>query len=218
METALIEAVDEGCQNLRKKHSSERKYVKFHPSSFGDCARKTYYNHTGVKGIPHESKTLRIFDTGHKIHELMVEYLVESQAFNVINDEFTVYDALFEGHVDCFGVIDGEQVIVDFKTIGNDSFESISLYGRAISKLYVWQAHIYMHLLKVKKFKLLFFNKNDQRLFEKTIKWQDGLIDEIYRKAAKVLSCIQRKEVPDREFKKSNFKCKTCEFREVCWK
>lgn len=57
------------------KHKTDRKYFKFHPSEWGGCLRTQQYKHLAQLGhldiMPsvHSGKTIRIFDTGHSMHD-----------------------------------------------------------------------------------------------------------------------------------------------------
>lgn len=49
---------------------NDRKYDHFHPSSFGDCPRKTAYQYFGVPSeAEFNARMQRVFDAGHSMHE-----------------------------------------------------------------------------------------------------------------------------------------------------
>ena len=55
--------------------SGDRRYFKYHPSEWGGCLRQQQYKHLAQLGhlemVPsvHGSKLIRIFDTGHSMHD-----------------------------------------------------------------------------------------------------------------------------------------------------
>lgn len=57
-----------------------RGYEIYHPSEFGGCLRKMQYRRYAERGLievspqTHEAKTIRIFDTGHTMHDRWAKY------------------------------------------------------------------------------------------------------------------------------------------------
>ena len=60
-----------------------RGYEIYHPSAFGSCLRRMQYQryaergHIEVAPIAHEAKTVRIFDSGHSMHDRWAKYWEE---------------------------------------------------------------------------------------------------------------------------------------------
>lgn len=94
------------------------------PSSVGGCPRARFYGRTGIpqdKGI--DSRTRRIFDNGHGVHDRLQRYLTNMG--KLLMDEVPVHNKEFEiqGHTD--GIIrlsKNELGVLEIKSINDRGF------------------------------------------------------------------------------------------------
>ena len=84
-EVAAMMGVIDTYSRYKGVNGRPRNYKVYHPSALGKCLRLMQYqrfSEDGIAGLslskePFESKTMRIFDTGHSMHDRWVDYWAE---------------------------------------------------------------------------------------------------------------------------------------------
>jgi len=121
-----------------------------------------------------------------------------------------------QGH--CDGIIEynNEQYVIDFKTINTKRFGFL----KKPDPKYVVQITIYMWLSGVHKAKIFYEDKNEHRIKEITIKYDEELVEQIKKNAKKlkkILSLNKIPKIPNR-YNKEDAPCKWCDYLKMCYK
>jgi hypothetical protein len=172
----LIKVIDD---YLQQRPRDERKRNCFHPSSLHKSENDLYHHY--LKGDGNQefnSKTLRIFDNGHGVHERIQFYLEDAGI--LIQAEAPVVHSKYEicGSADGILELNNEKYVLEIKSINLWGFER--LYNPKPE--HILQANIYMFCLKIYKAILLYECKNNQELREFPIEIDTNVLHPVLRK------------------------------------
>lgn len=224
----------------KQKKNQRPKVENFYPSSVGVCSRAIVYSMIGYpKKIPDE-RALLIFENGHSFHNRMekifrdagvliadelpiknAELKISGRSDAIIRDpeyvakdgESTITLLGFNGEALYEGVRDAV-IIVELKSINDNGFSN------RLSKPkpeHVRQLQLYMHLTGLKRGILLYENKNNQNLKEFEVPYDADIASEVINKIKNVHTHVENKTLPDKEYERSSFECRYCDYKEICW-
>ena len=189
------------------------------------CARLLYYRY--IEQEPRDKippRLRRIFDTGHKVHEQLQNYLhiiaarldaetfVDEAVCNMANSEVADY-------YDIDSTTDGVWTItapnldlrygLEIKSMKDELFKKLN----GAETYHIVQCHVYMACLDLPFMVVLYYNKNDSSMAEFVIEFDDKLWEAITNKINYVRRCAVDEEEPEREI---GFHCRTCRYSYVC--
>lgn len=226
---------------LEKRLNSTRDTEHLHPSEICKkdwCPRSSWYT---IKGYPRIEESfsfqrLNVFEEGHQIHRKWQNWLEEAgvmvKAELPISDE----DHLLLGHADGHVNIEGKDMLIEIKSVGVGTFrfENYELFKecegngdemwkrlRQPFPSHVRQAMLYMHATGIHNLVFLYEWKPTQDVKEFKVSFQPELVEGILATCAMVKKCVQSGIPPMRPTwveNADNKTCKSCPYRETCWR
>jgi CRISPR/Cas system-associated exonuclease Cas4 (RecB family) len=214
LEDLLIEIVD---QELQKRNTpSFKKMEYFRPSQTNQCSRFWYYMFDGVEVTPKfSSKTYRIFDNGHAVHDRLYKYFRECGI--LVAEEIPVSwdDPPIQGTAD--GIIDlhGHRLI-ELKSISAEGFAYRQMAKKPTDD-HFRQAQIYMKCLNLDTGFVIYENKNNQQILPVFIERDDSFLDKLFKKYKKIYGNYVKGEIPEHPYRISSKNCSSCDLKDHCW-
>ncbi len=189
-------------------------------SSIGsDCYRQIWYQFKGVKAEKVPGRFRRIWDTGHKLESLVIEWLIKSDVRVSVTDE--TYHAInmpyFQGHVDGFIKFGKKVSILEIKTAKHASFTIFKSKGLKVwNPQYYAQVQAYMGMSGVNSAYILVLNKDNSEISDEFVAFDSDFYEELCLKA----EMIYRSTIEPPRINGSAlfYKCKCCKYNKVCHK
>ena len=213
----------------------EKKHDYLGVSSIGDdCLRKVQLQYEG-KEAEFSASTLRTFDIGHRLEDLVAEWL-KITGFNLKtkneNGEqfgFSTAEGRIKGHVD--GIIHSfpeelektglrPQALWECKTLNNKSFQETAKKGLMLTKpIYFAQVQLYMAYLNLEQCLFTALNKDTSELYFELVPFDSEAAQRYSDRAVQIIKASENNEaMPCISSDLSFFKCKMCAFRNECRK
>lgn len=211
----------------------KRKYLG--GSSLGSaCARQVQYRY--MQTPPDEDKefparTLRIFDMGHFIEDLIAKYLRDAGFELKTHDSkggqfgFSVADDQIKGHID--GVICSGPVPMNYPFLWECKSANSKKFGEFVRKgvaeanpVYAAQIALYQAYMNLTENPALFtvLNKDTSEIYYELVPFDKGLAQRTSDRGVEILQATKANEMlPRIAANKDYFACKWCEFKETCW-
>ena len=216
-----------------ENHKQQKKRDYLGVSSIGDdCLRKVQLQYEG-KEAEFSASTLRTFDIGHRLEDLVAEWL-KIAGFNLKtkneNGEqfgFSTAEGRIKGHVDG-KIVDVSDDLKQFfhrfpllwecKTLNHKSWQETAKKGLMLTKpLYYAQVQLYMAYLELEQCLFTVLNKDTSELYFELIPFDSEAAQRYSDRAVQVLKATENNEsMPCISSDPSFFKCKMCGFRNVC--
>ena len=216
-----------------RKQQKKRDYLGV--SSIGDdCLRKVQLQYEG-KEAEFSASTLRTFDIGHCLEDLVAEWLRIS-GFNLKtkneNGEqfgFSTAAGRIKGHIDG-KIIDVSDDLKQFfprfpllwecKTLHHKSWQETAKKGLMLTKtLYYAQIQLYMAYLSLEQCLFTALNKDSSELYFELIPFDSEAAQRYSDGAVQIIKASENNEqMPCISADPSFFKCKMCAFRNECRK
>ena len=206
--------------------TSQRGYIGW--SAIGaKCERAIYYDWRWVSKKHVEGRIARLFETGHREEDRVIENLRKLPNVEVFDSpegggQFAVSPMAkghLRGHLDCvvknLPEYPGEAVLVDVKTANTKRFDRVVANGMAVeSPQYVAQATGYMGLMNLKRAAYLYVCKDDDRLHIEWLEFDQALFDQLVAKAERIIATDRPPMRFDDDPK--NFTCRYCDHKAIC--
>ena len=211
----------------------EKKHDYLGVSSIGDdCLRKVQLQYEG-KEAEFSASTLRTFDIGHRLEDLVAEWL-KITGFNLKtkneNGEqfgFSTAEGRIKGHIDGKIVDVSENlkqlftrfpILWECKTLNNKSWQETAKKGLMLTKtLYYAQIQLYMAYLELDQCLFTALNKDSSELYFELVPFDSEAAQKYSDRAVQVIQASENSEqMPCISADPSFFKCKMCGFRNVC--
>lgn len=195
---------------------STRDMTKFHPSSVGYCARKIAADMIGTYPKEEiEDRILRVFENGHSTHERIQNWLEEMGI--MVEAERKLVDDELNIRGNCDGVIelgDEGEFIIEIKTISSKGFR----YLKEPKDKHYAQLQLYMYLSGVHQGILFYECKDDQRIREFKVEYNEEFAMDLVEKIKFINECVAKGELPPKQYAKTSFDCRYCDYRNtICW-
>ena len=204
-------------------------------SGLGDeCARRIQYiyQHAPQKITANQ---IRTFDIGHKLEDLVAEWLIKSRfELKTRNEEgkqfgFSTAEGRIQGHVDGIIVDFSEdlkeiglrpQALWESKTMNSKNWSEVNKYGVFATKFgYYVQVQLYMAYLDLEQCLFTALNKDSSELYFEIISFDSETAQKYSDRAVNILKACENNELlPRIAVDSAFFKCKMCPFYEICWK
>lgn len=205
---------------------SDRAKKSFSPSNIGygsgTCARRWFYDFNGgwTRAEEVDAVSIANMSYGTEAHARLQKVfestgiLVEAER-KVINSEPPIF-----GFADLVINWQGEEAVGEIKTTMQESFVSKKAKNNGAG-YHLLQVLIYMKVLGLNKGFLLYENKNLQTLLLIPVFWNEAnkkLIDDTFEWMTAVHENWKSGQLPTRPFTQKSVQCKSCVFKEHCWK
>ena len=216
-------------------HKQQKKRDYLGVSSIGDdCLRKVQLQYEG-KEAEFSASTLRTFDIGHCLEDLVAEWLriagfdLRTQSENGEQFGFSTAEGCIKGHVDG-KIVDVSDDLKQFfhrfpllwecKTLNHKSWQETAKKGLMLTKpLYYAQVQLYMAYLELEQCLFTALNKDSSELYFELIPFDSEAAQRYSDRAVQVLKATENNEsMPCISTDPSFFKCKICAFRNECRK
>lgn len=203
-----------------RQKDAPRKYIG--ASVIGsECWRAIWYSlhDDKFKRLEISPRLQRIFDTGHRLEELVKDWLEEG-GLRIYRDFREVMDfeyRYFRGHIDCalldkYGDIIG---LIEIKTAKDSEFKKFVKHGlKKWHPSYYAQVQSYMGMSKVDQTYELVVNKDTSHLADELIIFDPKHYDALRQKARGIQ--LANTEPPRISSSPVWWQCKMCDFKEVC--
>ena len=182
---------------------------------------------------PIDGKLQRIFDFGHTLEPLMVQWLEEAgfvlQYTNENQLGFSIADGKIRGHLDGV-IVDGPAIpgmsypcLVEFKTMNDKQFKITANLGCEEAKpVYYVQQQVYMayapeHELWKNPSLFVAVNKNDSTPHFELVAFNQNSAQDNSDKAFAIISAEHPEDLPRITDDPSFFKCKFCSYHKACF-
>lgn len=106
---------------------------------------------------------------------------------------------------------DNDVMIVELKSVSDKGFNYTPKEEHQL------QLQLYMYLTGIKLGILLYENKNTQELKEFHFEYDEKKAQRVVNQIIYVNDHVDRKELPIREYEKTDFNCRYCNFKHYCW-
>lgn len=219
--THLVDLID-------KKGDTEgypRHYIGM--SGLGGCSRALWFNFKWVLKGKIAGRTNRIFATGHKAEEMMIESLesIGIKCWNTLDDQYEFVDAhgYSIGHPDGFcNNVPGneeEEYLVEFKTMNDKSFkDTVKKKVKESKPVYYSQMALYMYKKGLSKALFMAINKNDSSYYIEIVPSDNGYAKELISKAHDIVFCEDFNILPRiGNDSPSWYECKWCNYNDICF-
>jgi CRISPR/Cas system-associated exonuclease Cas4 (RecB family) len=206
----LIEKIEKFYKSINNKSIDG-----IHASSLAKCPREIYYSIMLEKEKEFEPRVLRIFEMGDAFHQRMMRLLFRIPDIRIIASEIPIpKNELLKGTCDAIVSIDGENYVIDFKSINDYGFQMLT----EPKKDHLIQLLIYLYFFRIEKGIILYENKDTQELKEFVINIAEhqDLLNQSLAKAQYLSNCIAQKILPEKTTEV--WRCEYCAFKEECKK
>jgi len=189
------------------------------------CSRALWYQFRHMDRPVFEGRTLRLFETGDREENRLVENLRAVGVTIWDRDPETGKQIRFEacdGHfaLSLDGVAEGLQEssqphTLEFKTMNDKNFKAMQKDGVEKSKpVYYAQCQIGMHLAGLERCAFIAVNKNDDAIYMERIKYDPAMGLQLVAKAKEII--FSDKPPAKLNTDPSYYLCKFCDYRHVC--
>lgn len=110
---------------------------------------------------------------------------------------------------------DNDVMIVELKSISESGFNWIKKRGAKDN--HIKQLQLYMYLTGIRMGMLLYENKNTQEMKEFFIEYDEKIAQEVVDQIIFVNKCVDENTLPPKEFDRTDFDCRYCDFKNICW-
>ena len=213
------------------KRQKKRDYLGV--SSIGDdCLRKVQLQYEG-KEAEFSASTLRTFDIGHCLEDLVAEWMriagfdLKTKNENGEQFGFSTAEGRIKGHVDG-KIIDVSDDLKQFfprfpllwecKTLHHKSWQETAKKGLMLTKtLYYAQIQLYIAYFELDQCLFTALNKDSSELYFELVPFDSEAAQKYSDRAVQVIQASENSEqMPCISADPSFFKCKMCGFRNVC--
>lgn len=190
-----------------------------------ECERALWYTFRWYKQPKFDGRMLRLFETGQLAEARFVANLraigVEVHDADEKGQQFRVseFGGHFGGSMDgaAIGIPGAEKTwhVVEFKTHGDKSFTGLAAQGVEFAKYeHFAQMQIYMGLTGMQRALYMAVNKNTDEIYTERVKYNEEVFAALLRKAERII--FSETPLPKISENPAYFKCKFCEFAEIC--
>ena len=199
--------------------TSKKSIGRYYPSEIGTCLRKTWYSYTKPKAT--DTKMLRIFEAGNKLHEF-IEEVLESEKnpeVELLEKELPLRleykDFLISGRIDNLILvrIENKEFLVEVK--------SCKYLPKEFRKEHESQLQFYMHALGIHDGILLYVQKDNLETVAFEIQYDKEKAQQILKRFEALNKALKENEIPEAEARHDEEKiwlCERCQWKEECWK
>lgn len=209
---------------LKKKSEEVRDYQGYwSASSAGYCYRKLIFERLKLPQTKDDPRKTRVFEAGHVFHKWYQDITKDAGISIAQELELQDEELMIRGHIDDLVLIEGKLILYDAKTQNSRAFTYMK--GRPMSYYHKMQLGTYLNMLnkatatsgwfgdldeergglfldfvksdqKLTEARVLKISKDDLRMAEQQLLWDDELKDEIVTYWNDLNSWWNNKEIP----------------------
>lgn len=196
-----------------KQGQDQKPQTRFYISDAGNCSRAIFFNFTGAPKKSLDPRLSRIFQKGTKIHNDVFSLLYQLPDIKLVTEVHIPEQPLITGRADAIAEINGENYVVDIKSINSFIFKGLT--HPKPEDLY--QIQLYLHFFNIKKGILFYMDKDRQEIREFLVNYDPILVHSLLANFKKLKGQIDGNEIPERlsDYPK-NWRCKYCRFSSAC--
>lgn len=194
----LIPRIDRHLLSLNGENA-RRNDGFIHPSGVSGCLMAQYLCMNKVPAIENiPAKVRRIFNNGDHMHSRLQKYMLDAGITkpNPANKNgewpFEIKKWRVRGQTD--GIILNPEAILELKSMNEREF--LTLGGPKAE--HIWQGHLYMWGLNIKKIIFLYENKNNQDLKEFVMEWDQETFDTVFERIKYLNKCYLMNTPPNK--------------------
>lgn len=211
----LVDKINEYLTNLPARPESKA----LRGSSAGACARALGYQRHGEPGEKLSSRSHLVFELGNTIETQLVQY-AEKLGLKDAQKEvsFFIDGEEINGHIDGIYSVDGEDWVIDFKSINTLGFKRAA--GGFNNEKYIAQLHFYMKALGLNKSMLIYYNKDTSHMCEQSVFFDETVWQKIESRFREVINSTPE-NLPAREYEPNDkgifpWQCSYCAYSKIC--
>jgi CRISPR/Cas system-associated exonuclease Cas4 (RecB family) len=140
---------------------------------------------------------------------IVQNYLPHEKSQDIITLKNPAGEVVYEGP-------ESEILIIELKSINQRGFDWVVKKNEQKEE-HELQLQLYMYLTGIKQGIVLYENKNKQELAEFPVKYDQKKIDYIVDKIKKINKHVEENTLPPREYVKTDFECRYCDYQDICW-
>ncbi|WP_419833687.1 YqaJ viral recombinase family protein [Endozoicomonas atrinae] len=215
----IIDLIDQSYE--QEAEQKARQYIG--ASAIGnECDAAIAFNLRGFPNVAPDPQLKRIFGMGHVIEDMVVADLkrvpgLEIQEVDPNTGKQWTYQAS-GGHVSChtdgMAIWQGETLILEIKSMNDASFNKFKNKGMQRSHPhYFFQVQMYMGMSGVRRTLFIAYNKNRSVYHAEIVEFDDFEWSAMRYRIKRILRGEGKRIARDR----SDWRCKGCFKRDVCW-
>ncbi len=209
---------------ILKRAQSQPPRTYLGASALGEeCDRKLWYAWHRPRPVD-DARIQRIFDIGHKLESLVIDWLKESGLTVHTDDngeQFGFKDGMIAGHID--GVVTGlpeskQPHLLEIKTYNDSRFTELCKVGvRSNDPKYYTQMCIYMEKMDLERALFVAVNKDNAEIYTERVHADPIEANAMINRGKQLIEIKEAKDVTRKYNHRSFFKCKWCNYRTECW-
>lgn len=193
-------------------HQEDRPQTKFYISDAGKCQRQIFFKFKQAPKEKKDPRIMRIFEAGEWLHRYVYNILYQSK-IGAITEVPMPQNEMISGRTDAIICLDGENYILDIKTINGMQFRGL----KQAKDEHQFQVQLYMHFFDVKKAILLYIDKDKQELKEFVINYDEDLVKTLLDGLDELKVNLEKDVVPGVLIDyPQNWQCSYCQYRSIC--
>jgi len=202
-------------QLKRAKERGDKGITSWQASKLGLCQRGILLERWGFEpDEPLSDRTLRVFDMGSKIEDWLVELLKKQKAYKVETQvRIENLDLNVSGYADVVLSEGKERKVYEIKSKHSGAFSYMKSQPPRHNAMQLW---IYLHCLGLKEGGLVYVSKDDMRIMEFPIYYDD---EELAQETLTFIETLNKhwkaKTLPELVDKK-HWSAKYCNFHKQC--
>lgn len=106
-------------------------------------------------------------------------------------------------------------MIVEFKSIKSKGYNDYIPKTKP-KKEHEMQLQLYFYLTGIRKGLVYYENKDNQEQKYYIVEYNQGIIDTIISDIRYIIECIDKGELPEREYQPTEISCRYCDYRDIC--
>jgi CRISPR/Cas system-associated exonuclease Cas4 (RecB family) len=232
-------------QDNQIKRVADGRTGKFYPSSVGQCKRKIAYQMMGYPGKPISGQSLLIMENGTSFHnrmedifgrmgimiapelslkhaDLRISGRSDAIIYNFLKEEDEPDGPIIklykpgEEQVLVYEGPNNDVLIVEFKSIKSKGYNDY-LPKTKPKKEHEMQLQLYFFLTGIRKGLVFYENKDTQEEKYFIVEYNEEMVNSIISDIKYIIECIDKGDLPEREYQPVDIKCRYCDFRDICY-
>lgn len=203
----------------RPKYPKEKHW----PSDVAKCLRALVYQWRGESVEAPDGRLFFIFSDGDLHHKIIVQQLEETGKVAVIMKEAPLRDPEhnISGKLDALIKLNNKHYVLEIKSINRYGFDEIMRDGP--KEDHSIQLQLYLHFVQnlykidTQQGVLLYKCKDTARFYDFLIDYNELIVKDFFERLKLVEEHVAKKTLPDRPFEITDWHCRYCDYKKVCW-
>ncbi len=194
------------------EQQKDKEQFHFYITDAGKCSRAIFFKFKNAPKAKMDARLLRIFEHGEYLHRNIFNILYRLK-MGVTTEVNIPSQALVSGRADAIICVNGENYVLDIKSINSFIFKSLA----APKEENLFQLQLYMHYFGISKGILLYIDKDQQELKEFFVSYDKEMCEALIKNFEILQTKIEQNQVPSvlPDYPR-NWQCNYCQFRQVC--